>query len=328
VKARPVGYLLGFALLTAFAVFGLASTYAEPSYASNSRLALSGPTASADELEKAQAEWEITGHSDTYDNGLGADTTCARCKSPLNWDPSQDLAAQAALDCGSCKRTPGAPRPALAEGVPVPEDEWESVTCAVCHVPVGDTFEKTISFWNQELGLYEPIESTSELCAKCHEGQHGFEVVEEQLESDAHSGWECTACHGNHGMPASCTDCHNPTVGSGAPEHARHPSVNCTGCHDQGRLSVWQDPEESSRHFGEYITRRFAHTLTSWPSHDLSRDVDCVRCHHPLSLRASSIVPEISCQGCHEDGAVSLWCIYFQRDPDPSTMQAEVEPHP
>jgi hypothetical protein len=43
--------------------------------------------ATADELQAAQAQWARSRHANTYDNGQGANTTCASCKSPRNWDP-------------------------------------------------------------------------------------------------------------------------------------------------------------------------------------------------------------------------------------------------
>ncbi|MCB8966648.1 MAG: hypothetical protein H6660_07100 [Ardenticatenaceae bacterium] len=281
-----------------------------------------GRTATDEELAQAQAEWEQSAHAATYDDGMGANTTCARCKSPANWDPMQDAAAQEALDCGSCKRVPGAPRPELASGVPVSEAAWQHITCDICHVPVEDSYSTSVAFWNQALGQYEPVETVMDLCAHCHEGQHGFEVVEEQEASVIHAGWECTRCHGAHGAPAACTDCHDPDSGAGAPEHDRHPSVNCTACHDNGRLSIWQDPIPSALHYGEYITRRFAHTLTSWPSHNLTTEINCVRCHHPLEPQSSSVVPTVSCEACHEQGAALFWCEYFQRNPDPNAETA------
>src|SRR5690606_18642612 len=76
------------------------------------------------EIAAAVALWEQSGHAETFDGGMGADTTCAKCKSPFNWDP-QALAAEAALDCAACKRVPGEDRPLLEGGEPVPEDEWE-----------------------------------------------------------------------------------------------------------------------------------------------------------------------------------------------------------
>ena len=277
-------------------------------------------TASEAELAAAQAEWSESAHADTFDNGMGADTTCARCKSPLNWDPTQEAAAQQALDCGSCKRVPGEERPLLSEGTQIPQAQWQNITCEVCHIPVGDSFDTGIAFWNQRLGRYEPVATTTELCAKCHEGQHGFEVVEEQEESLAHEQMACTECHGSHGAASSCTDCHDPADGSGAFEHGRHPSVNCTACHDDGNLSIWKDPDSGSPHYASYVTRRFAHTLTSWPSHNLSSNVKCQRCHHPASDRRAAIVDYVGCDECHEHayGAVSEWCIFFDRDANPN----------
>lgn len=274
--------------------------------------------ATPEELIAAQAEWELSAHADTFDNGMGANTTCARCKSPKNWDPSQDLAAQEALDCGSCKRIPGEARPELESGIPVKQEDWQNIQCDICHIPVGDSYSTSIAFWDQASRVYVSVQNTHELCAKCHEGQHGFEVVEEQIESPAHQAWDCTLCHGAHGAASACTDCHDPMIGSGAFEHARHPSVNCTACHDRGGLSIWLENDPESKFFDTYITRRFAHTLTSWPSHNLAVEVSCVRCHHPKDFDSPVLVQEIGCQECHPDGAVLFWCINFPRDPEPN----------
>lgn len=282
-----------------------------------------GRIATDDELTQAREEWGLSAHADTFDEGMGANTTCARCKSPLNWDPSQNLAAQEALDCLSCKRVPGAPRPELESGVDVPQAEWLNISCDVCHVPAGDSFYTSIAFWNPTLGQYEYPETVMELCEHCHEGRHGFEVIEEQKQSSVHTNWSCTECHGSHGAAAACTDCHEPSVGPGAVEHVRHPNVNCTGCHDDGELSIWLDNDSSSSHEGYYITRRFAHTLTSWPSHNLTRDVGCKVCHHTRWDGAPSIVPDVPCDACHEHsyGAVSVWCTYFNRNVNPNPIR-------
>lgn len=269
------------------------------------------------ELIAAQTAWANTAHADTYDNGMGANTTCARCKSPTNWDPSQSLAQEETLDCNSCKRVPGALRPELESGVDVSEENWMDISCEVCHMPAGDSFYTEIAFWDQTTGQYQEVESVMELCAYCHEGQHGFEVVEEQEASPVHVGMTCVDCHGSHGTPSACEDCHDPTEGAGAVQHARHTSVNCTACHDAGNLSVWYDNEIASAHFGEYITRRYAHTLTSWPSHNLQVEVTCERCHHPQGRFLSVIANDVSCTACHEDGAVIFWCENFPRDLNP-----------
>jgi hypothetical protein len=279
-----------------------------------------GHIATEDELALAHAEWSQSAHSDTYDDGMGANTTCARCKSPMNWDPTQELAQLEATDCGSCKRIPGAPRPELRSGIVVEEKNWHDITCDVCHIPAGDSYFTDVAFWNQALEQYEAVDNVMELCAHCHEGRHGFEVIEEQLASSVHTSMDCTECHSAHGGHSLCEDCHNPAVGQGAFEHLRHPNVHCSGCHDDGGLSIWYESDPQSSYYGEYITRRFAHTLTSWPSHDLAREVYCQRCHHPLENRSTSIVPYVRCDKCHEhsSGAVFDWCIFFERDPNPN----------
>lgn len=280
--------------------------------------------ATPEELAKARAEWLLSEHAQTYDDGIGANTTCARCKSPRNWDPTQDIAAQEALNCSACKRIPGAPRPDLASGIPVALDDWEHIGCDICHIPVGESFTRGIVFWNQASAQYEPVASVMELCQHCHEGRHGFQVIEEQEASPAHQGWECTRCHGTHGDPerVTCEGCHDPMQGSkeGVEAHESHLTLNCTACHDAGQLSIWYDDDEGSNHYGEYIPVRFAHALTSWPSHNLQLEVTCERCHHPRTQWQGAVAAEVGCEACHEEGAVLFWCVteFMPRDPDPN----------
>ncbi|MEJ2013352.1 MAG: hypothetical protein P8X64_14145 [Anaerolineales bacterium] len=272
--------------------------------------------ASPEQLAAAEADWLESSHSDTYDMGVGANTTCARCKSPTNWDP-QAPGAELSLDCYSCKHVPGEPRPELVGGDPVPQADWNNITCEICHEPVGDSYSTGIAFWDQLSETYQPVESVMELCAHCHEGQHGFKVIEEQRESPIHTGWECTDCHGAHGSPSSCTDCHDPEQGPGATEHARHPDVNCTACHDAGGLTIHRESDPSSKYYGIYIPVRFAHSLTSWPSHDLTTEIECIRCHHPGPTGKSPVDVSTGCSACHPDGAMWIWCSNFIRDQNP-----------
>lgn len=274
-----------------------------------------GELASPAQIAAAYAAWLQSEHAATYDDGLGADTTCARCKSPFNWDPTHP-AAEAALDCASCKRIPGEPRPTLEGGDPVPEAAWQHIGCPVCHEPVGDTYRVAPAFWNQERGVYEAVASSEALCAHCHEGRHGFEVAEEVHADDAHPGWGCLDCHDPHGGDVRCEDCHDPYTGPGAEEHLNHPEVHCSACHDQGGLALWRERNADSPYYGQVITIRFAHTLTAWPSHNLQAGVDCRRCHHPADLRHPALAQEVACDNasCHPGGAVLNWCPFFDRD--------------
>lgn len=277
--------------------------------------------ATADEYAAALAEWFDSAHADTFDDGQGANTTCARCKSPLNWDPDAP-SAELALDCASCKRVPGEPRPSLEGGIPVEEESWRNIGCEICHEPAGETFMTSVAFWNNATKSYEVVESAQELCAHCHEGRHGFEVIEEQTESPVHNGWECTRCHGPHGSPATCEECHDLAAGEAYQDHLKHQQVNCTSCHDAGQLTISLDADPASNFYQTFVPIRYAHTLTSWPSHDLQREVNCTRCHHRPSVHFLAVAKNTSCDtsGCHEDGAVLHWCPIFKRDPPPGTV--------
>ncbi|MGD8749863.1 MAG: hypothetical protein PVG14_00500 [Anaerolineales bacterium] len=293
------------------------SDAASPLLINQSQPTPTGHIATETELALAYVEWSQSAHSDTYDNGMGANTTCARCKSPVNWDPTQEIAQLEASDCGSCKRIPGAPRPELPSGIVVEEGDWNGIPCEVCHIPVGDSYSVLLVFWDQKESRYVPVESEYELCGKCHEGRHGFHVIEEQISSPAHTGWNCSRCHGSHGNQVTCEDCHDPEIGIGVEEHVRHQYINCTACHDAGNLSVWQDSDKKSRHYGEIIPVRFAHALTSWPSHNIQLKVRCQRCHHPKEKYSRIVAASVPCIACHTEGASFFWCIGFLRDPEP-----------
>ncbi len=316
--------ILGTVLFFALGAWSLralpASPQGAPAAQSTPAPAPTPHIATAAELAHARAQWRHSAHADTFDQGMGANTTCARCKSPLNWDPAAAAATEAqALNCGACKRTPGAPRPELTGGTAVAASDWKQIGCAICHKPAGDSFETTIAFWDQSKEQYVPMATASELCAQCHEGQHGFEVIKEQAASPAHRGWSCVRCHGPHGdQIVKCIDCHDPKMGKGVAEHARHVQVNCTACHDAGQLSIWHDTDAASKHYGEVVPVRFAHALRSWTSHDVALGVRCERCHHPANETVAPVAASTSCTVCHPDGASLTWCRKFERNPDPN----------
>ena len=270
------------------------------------------------ELQTALARWAVTRHANTFDAGTGANTTCALCKSPRNYDPDA-FAKLAAEDCAACKREPGQPRPDLSGSVPVARADWKSIGCDVCHQPVGDSYSTALSYWNPELGAYESVKNSTALCAKCHAEQHGFGVIWEQSVSPAHNGWECTRCHGPHNAPVKCTDCHDPNTGRGAAAHQQHLNVDCTACHEAGKSVIWQDPYPNSPFYQRFYPLRTAHAMRSWPSHNLQTAVDCKYCHHPQGAQQTTVASMVKCQNsaCHPDGASFDWCPAFLRGDAP-----------
>ncbi len=316
-RRHGIFFVILLTLLCAPTAVGIVSA-APPPPTPTPRPTVTPHVATATELQAAQTQWAQSRHANTFDAGQGANTTCAQCKSPRNWDPDA-MAAQFAHDCFACKREPGQPRPDLSGGVAVPQADWKSITCDDCHQPVGNSYSTALSYWNPELNQYEPVKSSTELCAKCHAEQHGFGVIWEQSVSPAHKGWDCTRCHGSHNTPVKCTDCHDVTQGRGATAHANHPQVDCTTCHDAGGLVVWRDPYPDSRFYQKLMPQRMAHALRSWPSHDLQTAVDCRRCHHPQGAQQTLIASTVTCNNaaCHPDGASFNWCPAFPRSDAP-----------
>ena len=196
--------------------------------------------------------------------------------------------------------------------------DWMNIGCSICHQPIGDSYATGISYWDQASRSYVAVENISELCAKCHEGSHGFEVTEEQEASIAHNHWQCNQCHGNHGAPSACTDCHDPQAVSGAAEHAQHPSVNCTACHDAGSLVIWQ--EEIRLHPIFPITFPYVLHMPSLPG----LHTTCPK----RSIAHVVITPKIRTHQfwfrklvarlVMSEGASLFWCEFFNRDEDPN----------
>lgn len=304
-----------FALLCLPAVLGTVSASAPP-VTPTPHLPVTPHVATLAEVQTATAQWSVSRHANTFDAGTGANSTCALCKSPRNFDPDA-FAKLAAEDCSACKRELGQPRPDLSGGVPVAQAEWKNIGCDVCHQAVGNSYSTALAFWNPELGAYESIKTSNELCGKCHAEQHGFGVIWEQSVSAAHKGWECTRCHGSHNAQVQCIDCHDANSGRGATAHQQHSSVDCTACHDAMKSVIWQDPYPNSRFYQRYYPQRTAHALRSWPSHNLQTAVECTYCHHPQDAQMKIVADQVKCPACHADGATFYWCPAIQRSDAP-----------
>lgn len=125
-------------------------------------------------------QWNTSEHGNSYDEGSGANTYCARCKAPLNADP---LAT-------------------YRNNKLIPVEEWKDVTCSACHPPHDKRVE-----WGTPIGIYNistqdwtPVYNPNELCVNCHTGSnhakdfHGFgQAMYDKKE-------------------VQCNDCHMPEV--------------------------------------------------------------------------------------------------------------------
>ncbi len=279
------------------------------------------PTATLTIMEQGPMEWgawEFGPHAAIYDLSKGPNTYCARCHSPANWDPQAII--DAPPNCVSCKFQNEADVRIAAGNPLVPEAEWKGVECSTCHRIQDGKLVAEPAWHDQETGYYESIESTSELCEKCHMDTETLRHKRE-LGDQAHAGFTCTSCHDPHSMEASCSQsgCHNVSGGisavpAGHPPMAftsctqqgchigtgfstkpamtavvnvtwnhqdgRHIAVTCVACHDASDMQVKYLEEENM-----WVVFRTKELLGQYSeevyqAHAITRTVNCARCHY------------------------------------------------
>ncbi len=236
-KSHNLSKLATLAFIWLFALLVLCSCTPGSSEAEDQAQELeSQPTAVPTPLSQGlrYQSWLAGAHADTYALEKGPNTYCAKCHSPQNWDRAAAIGDPPG--CVSCK-FPNEPEPRIAVSNPlVPEEEWQSIDCQVCHRVEEGIVDPEPAWLDIPTGYYESIASTTALCEECHRDtetlRHGREVS-----GSAHDGFECTDCHNAHDLTASCTGggCHIgiaipiPAV---LPEHKDQVNTEeCTGCH-------------------------------------------------------------------------------------------------
>ncbi len=246
------------------------------------------------------AAWEDSVHGNTYDEGKGPNTWCSRCHSPQNWDPEAFRGPPPS--CFTCK-FPTDDEIRIAEGNPlVPEDEWVGITCETCHRTEMEVVTEEIAWFNPIKMEYEDVNTSTELCEKCHvttSGNSFGSAVDHKitLGGSAHLNYGgflgeerpptyCADCHDPHTqIPQQCEDCHEDVLTldthmmSFTDEHA---IVTCMACHDASGLEVGPHPDEEMD--GIWVTQlttvgRSGPSTSYVKSHSLQWEVACDRCH-------------------------------------------------
>jgi hypothetical protein len=222
------------------------------------------------------ASWAASPHAQTFVAGEGGkNSDCARCHAPVEFIPTMDDLPES---CFTCKFTVEPPPPVI------PEDAWTHINCQVCH-QVNKRGEVEAGYaWLliAAISEYEALESTSELCLKCHAGVDvtGHTAI---LVEGAHLAMACTDCHDPHSTSASCADstCHAAASMTAMAGHdPQHEAIACATCHDNKDLEI--DVTDT----GEWITfltvdAGSEQVIRPFTSHDITRDVRCDRCHFP-----------------------------------------------
>ncbi len=236
------------------------------------------PTPTAAPAADPQTLLKSSAHANSFVvDAEGKNNECARCHAPLNWMPTamEDIPAT----CQTCKFSMPAPKP-------VAQAEWKNIGCEQCHKTEKGIATKQVAWLNAAIAQfdtnanpYEAVKSNNELCEKCHRG--AFQV---NASKTVHAARSCTDCHNAHSTSASCTDskCHADVLKSdkAVPGHdAAHAKVACAACHDASALEV--GPTDDKSGFAAFRTVEIGGKKTRGPyvSHNLTRVVDCARCH-------------------------------------------------
>ncbi len=191
------------------------------------------PSAGTAVMGAVVSDWKVSEHANSLDEpGSDNNDYCARCKSPFEGNPAWNL-------------PPDDPdRP--TERVEVDPDDWQGITCRVCHPPhdtpdfyTGEIIEGVGLFIGSQLepdedgGLQEawieitdpgrPADShaAEQLCTEyCHTGsRHGVD-------------WRGAGKHMREYAGLTCYDCHMAEV-SGPVE----PADGCDTCHAEKTTS-------------------------------------------------------------------------------------------
>lgn len=231
--------------------------------------------------------WESSNHADTYDLEKGPNTYCAKCHSPLNWDP--DSVIDAPPNCVTCKFSHEYEL-RVAEGNPlVPEDEWKDIGCESCHMVDEGVVNEQIAWYNAQTNFYETMTDSTSLCEKCHLDNETLRHMRE-LGTYAHANFTCTTCHDPHSTVANCgaEGCHLDIIQDRLLPSDKHIGIQsmseCLTCHPLGlRLHSME-----TRQIGEE---------------------DCLGCHSNFKgltredippLQHSLIHASVSCTACHD----------------------------
>ena len=225
--------------------------------------------------EQIERAWQNSAHANTYlVDSSGQNNTCAQCHAPINWLPSMDTLPES---CFTCKFEIDDPPPYIAE------EEWADIPCKVCHeLNKKDEVQPEYKWLAiAPIDEYENVESTTELCQKCHlaeepmEGHIWVSAVGVHEEEQT-----CTNCHNPHDNSASCTNCHTDldfSTSETAGHDQEHLNIPCVICHDGSGFAVGLNAETS---LWELLRETSEGNLEAANTHNIVLEALCIRCHY------------------------------------------------
>jgi hypothetical protein len=245
----------------------------------NSAGATNIPAVATMDVDAIPSAWESSAHAHTYVvNKAGENSACTKCHSPTNFIPTVDEVPES---CFICKFELSEPPPLTAQ------DIWDGIQCKICHEPGKKGVIPAEISWLEVpiLEEYAEVDSSSELCLKCHV-QVDLPGHKPQVDlANAHADMVCTDCHNAHDLQASCSasGCHDDVLASGnsiAGHDTDHQNVSCIACHQAGGIPNGMD--DSSGQWLPLIQIKAvdgSNQLIPYASHNIVTDSACETCH-------------------------------------------------
>ena len=235
-------------------------------------------------------KWEGSQHADTYSLEKGPNTYCASCHSPKNWDYAAKI--DPPPNCVSCKFS-FEDEPRIAPDNPlVAQEDWANIGCDVCHQMNGRLADPEYYWYDNATRYYEVVDSTTELCQKCHQDKDEFLHHRRELGDQVHQGFSCTECHDPHDPYASCGDCHIDIVLARGLPAQQHLNISdksqCLRCHTNGMdahsMEVQRTGEKDCLVCHEEFANLSDDNLAPAYHSSVHRAVPCSVCHDALGL--------------------------------------------
>ncbi|HEY9204341.1 MAG TPA: S-layer protein domain-containing protein [Candidatus Methanoperedens sp.] len=280
-------------------------------------------------IDTAASEWLQSKHARSREGSSDGNAYCARCKSPTQYNLSAAYSNKSSYS--------------------IAESEWQGIQCRICHnihnrkmssslggAPLG--YYNSTSSAAAGYPVYEAVPNSTVLCENCHTDTNG------RYYGGYHKvtlGFTCTSCHGNSTFNnethlfevkntasgvAGCEVCHDEADHTWSFTSVHRDNVTCEACHDQKfvvnatNFSVYTNGI-SSNDYGLYknsttnkwtIYKISSGVPKTWSLHNISRSVNCSKCHNAYSpyngtaredvLIAGNISIIVDCISCHDIG--------------------------
>jgi RNase P subunit RPR2 len=165
------------------------------------------------------AEWNASGHANTYVENVDDNTYCAHCMSPFQGDP-------AATSSSNEK---------------VSKENWTGINCAVCHDLHKDP--SGLAFFNGTSGKREAaVTDPADLCGGCHwDGQYAIWKKSDH----ATNSINCIICHDQHSLELALFN----TSSNQREQPVTKTTDLCKACHGSESYNDWK----GSAHANTYI---------------------------------------------------------------------------